>query len=175
MLTVPAFVWRGGFLYRTTIIGGCVGLGLGVLAWIDSGFLPAGVAVLVIVGPCHGIWMARRMARLWPANKELSGADRVSVARAVRRGERLHDERLVDAANGYRAAMHTAAETARRFRWFLMAVLAIAVVTAAWDAKHGTVGNAVVSVIYLALLLIEFFWWPKRQAQLLANVDRACG
>jgi hypothetical protein len=31
----------------------------------------------------------------------------------------------------------------------------------------------VASCIYLALLGIELFWWPKRQEQLLSNADRA--
>jgi hypothetical protein len=38
---------------------------------------------------------------------------------------------------------------------------------------YGSWGNAIASGIYLALLAIEVFWWPKRQAQLLANADRA--
>ncbi len=44
---------------------------------------------------------------------------------------------------------------------------------AVWDAAYGSWGNAIVSVIYLVLLLLEVFWWPKRQRQLLANADRA--
>jgi hypothetical protein len=31
----------------------------------------------------------------------------------------------------------------------------------------------VASGIYLVLLLIELFWWPKRRDRLLANADRA--
>ena len=34
-------------------------------------------------------------------------------------------------------------------------------------------GNAIASAIYLVLLLLELFWWPKWQQQLLANADRA--
>ncbi|MDR3659273.1 MAG: hypothetical protein P4L86_02445, partial [Mycobacterium sp.] len=126
-------------------------------------------------GPFYGIWMARRMARLWPVAKTLTGAERVTVARTARRGERLHEPRLVHAANDYRIAMHTAAESARGFRWFLMVMLVAAVAIAVWDARYGSVGNAVASVIYLVLLVIELFWWPRWQAQLLANVDSACG
>lgn len=39
MVTVPAFVWQGGFIRRALVIGGAVGLFLGALAWLDSGFL----------------------------------------------------------------------------------------------------------------------------------------
>ena len=52
-------------------------------------------------------------------------------------------------------------------------LLVVGVGTAAWDAVFGTWGNAVASGIYLVLLLIELFWWPKRQKLLLANADRA--
>ena len=175
MLTVPAIAWRGGFVYRVLMIGGGLGLALGVLAWIDSGLLLTGVVVLVIVGLTYGIWMARRMARLWPAAAQLSGAERVAVVRAARRGERLPEERLVHAANDYRVAMHTAAATSKELRWLLMVLLVVAAGTAAWDTRYGSFGNAVVSAIYLMLLVAEVLWWPKRQAQLLTNVDRACG
>jgi hypothetical protein len=37
----------------------------------------------------------------------------------------------------------------------------------------GSWGNATASTIYLVLLLLELFWWPKRQQQLLVNADRA--
>lgn len=86
MVTIPAFVWRGGFLSRALIVGATVGAVLGLLAWIDSGFPLAGVCVAVIVGIPYGIWMARRMSRFWPA-AGLDGADRVAVVWAARNGE----------------------------------------------------------------------------------------
>ncbi|MGV0742638.1 hypothetical protein [Mycolicibacterium sp. XJ870] len=157
------------------ITGTSAGLFFGVLAWLDSGFFLAGVVVLVIVGVFYGIWMARRMVRYWPAAKRLGGPDRIAVVRAARQGERLDDPRLAQAVVDYTRGMHAAAETARPLRWVLVIVLGVAVVTAVWDAAFGSIGNAVVSCIYLALLAIELFWWPKKQAQLLANCDRACG
>lgn len=175
MLTVPAFVWRGGFLYRAVIIGGTVGLCLAVLALLDSGFWVAGVAVFAIMGVFFGIWMPRRMARYWPAAKQLGGADRVAVVTAARNGDRIDDPRLMPAAIDYRCGMHAAAEDARPLRWLFPVVLVVAAASAAWDAVFGSWGNAVASVIYLVALLAEMFWWPKRRAQLLANVDRACG
>ncbi|GAB5898713.1 hypothetical protein [Mycolicibacterium sp.] len=175
MVTIPAFVWRGGFFFRALIVGGGVGLCLGALAWLDSGLLVAGIAVLVIVGVCYGIWTARRMSRYWPAATELDGADRVAVARAARAGEHVVDPRLAQAAMGYRDGMHAAADAARPFRWLLPLVLVVAVATAVFDAIFGSWGNAVVSVIYLAALVVEVFWWPRRQAQLLENADRSCG
>lgn len=173
MVTVPAFVWRSGFLGRALTIGGAVGLGLGVLAWIDSGFLLAGVIVLVIIGLFYGIWMTRRMSRYWPGAKQLGGADRVTVVRTARCGERIGDGRLAQPVIDYSAGVYAAAENARPFRWVIPLVLVVAVGTAVWDAVFGSWGNAVASGIYLVLLLIELFWWPRRRRQLLANVDRA--
>ena len=129
--------------------------------------------VLVIIGVFYGIWMARRMARFWPGAKQLSGDERVTVVRAARRGERIDDARLAKAVIDYSNGMHAAAETARPFRWLLIVVLVVAVGTAVWDAVFGSWGNAIASGIYLVLLAIELLWWPKRQAQLLSNADRA--
>jgi hypothetical protein len=143
------------------------------MSWLDSGFLLSGVVVLVVVGAFYGIWMARRMARYWPGAKQLSGDERVTVARAARRGERIGDARLAQAVVDYSSGMHAAAERARPFRWLLPLVLVVSLGTAVWDAVYGSWGNAAASAIYLALLLIELFWWPKRRDELLANGDRA--
>jgi hypothetical protein len=172
VVTVPAFVWRGGFFRRALILGGAVGLSLGALAWLDSGFLLAGILVLVIVGVFYGIWMPRRMARYWPGSKELTGDERVAVVQAARLGERIGDARLAQPVINYSSGLHAAAETAR-WRWLLVFVLVVAALTALWDTVFGSWGNAVASGIYLVALLIELFWWPKRRDQLLSNADRA--
>jgi len=166
-------VWRGGFALRALTAGGAVGLCVGALAWLDSGFLISGVIVLVVVGTCYGVWTARRMARYWPGAKDLSGEQRVAVARSVRRGEPIDDARLAAPAIAYSRGLHAAAETARWLRWALVFVLVVGVGTAAWDAVYGSWGNTVASAIYLAALVVEVFWMPKRQARLLANADRA--
>jgi hypothetical protein len=173
VLTVPAFVWRGGAVRRALTVGPAVGIPLGALAWLDSGFLLSAVIVLVIIGVFFGIWMPRRMARYWPGAKQLTGDERVAVVHATRRGERIGDARLASAVIDYSRGVHAAAEKARPFRWLLIFILVVAVGTAVWDAVYGSWGNAVASGIYLVLLLIELFWWPKRQEQLLANADRA--
>jgi uncharacterized membrane protein len=173
VVTVPAFVWRGGFARRAVTIGAAVGLSLGAMAWLDSGFLPSGVIVLVVMGVFFGISMSRRMNRYWPGAKPLSGDERVSVVRTARRGEPIGDARLAQAVIDYSTGMHTAAEAARSYRWLLAFILVVAVGTAGWDAVYGSWGNAVASVIYLVLLLIDLFWWPKRRQQLLTNTQRA--
>jgi O-antigen/teichoic acid export membrane protein len=173
MVTVPALVWRGGSFRRALTVGGTVGIALGALAWIDSGILLGGLITLVITGVFYGIWMHRRMARYWPGAKHFTGEERVTVARTARRGGRIDDPRLAPAVVDYSSGMRAAAEQARPFRWLVPLVLVVAVGTAVWDAVFGSWGNAVASGIYLVLLLLELFWWPKRRAHLLANVESA--
>jgi len=173
MVTVPAFVWRGGVVLRALIIGGAVGFCVGVLAWLDSGFVLAGVIVLVAVGLFYGVWMSRRMTRYWPGSTALPGDERVSVARAARRGEPVNDARMAQPVIDYRTGLHAAAETGRPWRWVFVFVLVVAVATTVWDAAFGSWGNAVASAIYLTALVVELFWWPRRQRQLLRNADRA--
>jgi hypothetical protein len=173
VVTIPAEVWRGGFALRALTAGAAVGLSVGALAWLDSGFLISGVIVLVVVGTFYGVWMARRMARYWPGAKDLSGEQRVAVARAVRRGEPIDDARLSQPVIDYSRGLHAAAETGRWLRWLLVFVLVVGVGTAAWDAVYGSWGNTVASAIYLAALVVEVFWMPKWQQRLLDNADRA--
>lgn len=173
MVTVPAFVWRGGFFRRALTMGAIAGICLGALAWIDSGMLLGGIITVVITGLVYGILMPRRMARYWPGAKQLSGEDRVTVVRAVRRGERIDDDRLTRAVVEYSQGLRAAAEAGRPFRWLVPLVLVVAVGTAVWDAVYGSWGNVVASFIYFVALLVELFWWPKRRDELLANADRA--
>ncbi|WP_101949860.1 hypothetical protein [Mycobacterium sp. 3519A] len=173
MVTVPAFVWRGGFARRAVILGGGTGIVLAVLAWLDSGMLLSAAIVLVVIGLLYGVWLPRRMARYWPGAQQLSGDDRVRVARTVRSGDQIDDPRLAQPVIDYNAGMHNAAEQLRPFRWVVPFVLVVGVATTAWDAVYGSWGNLIASVIYLVALLFECFWWPKRRDQLLANGDRA--
>ena len=175
MVTVPAFVWRYGPLLRGLILGVGVGGFLGALAWIDSGLLLAGVIAFVVLVVFYGGWMARRMTRHWPSADRLSGPERQQVAGAARRGQRIDDARLVPALTDYRDGLREAAEDARPFRWLLWLVLVVAVVTAVVDGVSGSWGNLIVSAIYLAMLVVEMFWWPKRLRQILVNADRAVG
>ena len=154
-------------------IGVCVGFFFGVLALIDSGMLLAAVVVFVILGTFYGIWMARRMARYWPGANQLNGAERVGVVRAARRGECIGDARLAQAVIDYSEGLRAAAEKARPYRWLVWLVLAIAAAMALRDTVFGSTRDAVASCVYVALLAVELFWWPKRQQELLSNAGRA--
>jgi hypothetical protein len=173
VVTIPAAAWRGEFAVRALTIGPVVGLCLGALAWLDSGFWLSGVVVFVVVGTLYGVLMARRMARYWPGARDLNGEQRVAVARAVRRGEVINDARLSQPVIDYRDGLRAAAETGWWLRWLLIFILVVAVGTAVWDWQYGSWGNAIASAIYLVALLAEVFWMPKYQTRLLANADQA--
>jgi len=173
VVTIPAAVWRGGPVLRALTVGGTAGLSLGGLAWLDSGFFVSGVIVMIVVGTFYGVWMGRRMARYWPSASNLSGAERVTVARAVRRGEPIDNARLNAPLREYGRGLRAAAETEPWLRWMLALALAVSAVAAAWDAFAGSWGNIVASAIYLTALLIEVFWYPGWRAHLLANADIA--
>ncbi|MGB3352439.1 MAG: hypothetical protein WBB00_06665 [Mycobacterium sp.] len=173
MLTVPAFVWRGGCVRRAVAVGGAMGICLGSMAWLDSGVPVVGAIVFVVVGAFSGVWTSRRMVRYWPAAEQLTGDERVQVVRAVRRGEPVGNERLAQPAVAYVRGLHAAAAARRPWRLILGVVLGGASVAAVWDAVFGSWGSAVASVLYLAALALELCWWPKRQAALLTGADRA--
>ncbi len=173
MVTVPAFVWRYGPLLRGVILGVAVGGVLGVLAWIDSGFPFVGLIAFAALFIFYGGFMARRMTRCWPSAASLSGRDRERVADAARRGLCIDDPQLVPALTDYRNGLQVAAENAKPLRWVIGAVLVASVFSAGYDAVYGSRGNLIVSLIYLVMLGFELFWWPNRQARILANADHA--
>ena len=170
---MPAALWRGGAAYRGVIAGACLGLFFGVLAWLDAGMVAAGVAVLVVLGVGCGVWIPLRAARYWPGAQELTGTQRSAVVTAARRGQRIDDVTLAPAVGDYARGVRAAARTRRIARPVVVMLLVVAVAMAFWDAIAGSVGNAVVSLVYLVLLLLELFWWPRRVAELLDKVNRA--
>jgi hypothetical protein len=85
------------------------------------------------------------------------------------------DAGLAPAVIDYSRGLHTAAETGWPFRWLIWLVLIVSIGSALWDAAYGSVGNAIVSFIYLVMFLFEVFWVPKLQDRLLANAERAAG
>lgn len=173
MVTVPAFVWRYEPIPRGLLVGVSVGAFLAALAWLDSGLLIAGLVVFATLSLFYGWWMARRMSRYWPSAAQLVGSDRERVVRAARTGDAVGDPRLGPALTDYRNGLHRAAEDARPLRWLLWFVLVVAIAMSVWDATSGSWGNTIASVLYLAMLVLELFWWPGKQRQLLVNADRA--
>jgi hypothetical protein len=173
MVAIPAWVWRFNLVVRALIAGLALGVVVGLLAWLGSGLAVAALTALVLVALVYGAFMARRMSKYWPGAKALSGRDRVAVVRAARSGCDIGDPRLAPGVIEYSRALRSAAE--RRWWWLILLLGVVALGTAIADTIFGPVREAVVSWLYFAFFPIEAWWWPRRQARLLANADRAAG
>jgi multidrug efflux pump subunit AcrB len=174
MVAVPAWVWRFGSIPRALIVGPVVGIVIGLLAFLGSGSVLAGLVALVIVTPLYGALMARQMTKYWPEANKLAGTDRVAVTRAVRSGREIGDARLAPAVIAYSRALHAASERSRLWWWLIVVLGVVAIGFAIVDTVTAApVGEAVVSWLYFAFFPIEAWWWPRRQARLLANARRA--
>lgn len=154
---------------QTLLIGASAGLFFGALAVLDSGMILAGAIVFVVVGGFLGVSTVRRMDRYWPGARQFDTAERVTVVRAARRGDRVDDPRLARGVVDYAAGLHTAAERLHQYRWVVILLLVVAIATTVLDAVTGSVRETVASCVYLGLLAIELTWWPARRRELLLN------
>ena len=173
MVAIPSWVWRFGLAVRALIVGLAFGIFIGLLALIGSNLVAPALVVCVLVTLIYGFFMARRMSKYWPGAKDLSGTDRVAVARATRSGHDIGDPRLAPGVIEYSRGLHVAAEGFRLWWWLIALLGLVALGTAVADTIFAPVREAVVSWLYFAFFPIEAWWWPRRQANLLANAERA--
>jgi hypothetical protein len=154
-------------------VGLAVGVFFGALGFAESGSVAALVA-LVALGPIvFGIPMARRMARFWPGAKMLSGEDRVAVVRATRRGHDIGEASRAHAVIEYGSGLRDAHDHARRYRWVLPFVAALSLILALTDSFFESIRLALVSWLWVAIIVVELLWWPGKRADLLSNARRA--
>lgn len=157
---VPAWVWRGGPVRRAVSVGLPAGLFFGAFVLAESGsWFGAAVAVLVL-GPFHGIWVARRMARVWPGAAHLDAADRVAVVHASRRGENIGQARLARAVIEYGDGLRQARAHGRLFASMVLLFAGLALALALIDTVTGTMRETAVSWAFVALVLLELTCWP---------------
>lgn len=129
---------------------------------------------LVVLGPLvFGIPITRRMARMWPGARKLDGADRVAVVRATRRGQAINDPHLAHAVIEYGRGLRQAQEQSRRYRWAIPLVAILSLILAITDSFFGSMRMALVSWLWVAIVVAELVWWPRQQIDLLSNVERA--
>lgn len=173
MIALPAWVWRFGLIGRALIVGVAVGVFVALLAWIGSNLVLPALVVLAVVTPLYTAVTARRMSGCWPGAKNLRGADRVAIVRAARSGRDIGDPRLAPAVIEYTRGLHDAAERVRLWWWLIVLLGVVALGTAIADTIFAPIGETVLSWLYFAFFPIEIWWWPRRQAHLLANADCA--
>jgi hypothetical protein len=173
VVVIPAWLWRGGPVFRAVGVGLAVGAFFGALGFAESGSVAALVA-LVALGPfLFGIPMTRRMARFWPGAKMLSGQDRVAVVRATRRGDTIGETSLAHAVIEYGGGLRAAHDHARRYRWVIPFVAALSLTLALIDSFFGSIRLALVSWLWVAIIVVELLWWPRKRADLLSNAGRS--
>jgi hypothetical protein len=154
MFLVPAWAWRGNAAARAVCVGVPVGAFLAALVFAESGLMLGAAVTFVVISIFYGIVMAWRMSQFWPAARDLSGADRVAVALAARRGRAIEDARLAPAAIEYGGGLRAAREQGRRWQWMV------------W------LGAVAVSWLFVVFFAVEIFWWPRAQNRLLVNAER---
>ncbi len=103
----------------------------------------------------------------------LSGPDRVAVARATRGGHTIGETTLAHAVIEYGGGLRDAHDQARPYRWIIPLVAALSVALALTDTFFGSLRLAVVSWLWVAIIVVELLWWPKKRDDLLSNVGRA--
>jgi hypothetical protein len=130
------------------------------------------VVAFVVISAFYGIAMARRMSQFWPAATDLSGGDRVALARAARRGQDVDDARLATAAIEYGGGLRAAREQGCRWQWVVWLGAAAALVLAVFDTISGPSRIAAVSWLFVVFFVVEIFWWPRVQDRLLVNAER---
>jgi hypothetical protein len=113
------------------------------------------------------------MARHWPAAKKLIGPDRAAVVWAARRGRRIDEPHLAHAVIDYASGLRQAHDQARRYRWVIPLVAILSLILAVTDSFLGSVRLALVSWLWVATLVAELLWWPRKQVDLLSNAERA--
>jgi hypothetical protein len=173
MVALPAWAWRFGRIVAALIAGFALGVFVGLLAWIGSDSAVPALAALMVVTVVHAAFMALWMSKYWPGARALSGPERVAVVRAARSGHDIGDASLAPGVIEYSRALHAAARRSRLWRWLIVALGVVALGTAIADTIYSPVREAVLSWLYFAFFPIEAWWWPRRQATLLINADRA--
>ncbi|MCW7940741.1 hypothetical protein AAW14_01565 [Streptomyces hygroscopicus] len=173
MVVVPGWVWRRGPVLRGLSIGLPVGVLFGALVLAESGSGLGAALVVLVLSPFYGIRGARRMSRAWPGAKGLAPADRGAVVRATRCGEDVGEARLASAVLEYGGGLRSASEQGRLFPWVVLLFSVLAVALALSDTFTGSTRQALVSWLVVALFLLELTWWPRKQARVMANAQRA--
>jgi len=173
VVAIPAWVWRGGRVFRAVTVGLSVGVFFGALGWAESGSVAALLAIVVSGPLVFGIPISRRMARFWPGAAKLVGADRATVVRATRRGQEIDEPRLAHAVIEYGSGLRQAQEQGRRYRWVMPLVAILSLVLAVTDSFSGSIRLALVSWLWVAIVVAELVWWPRKQVGLLSNAEWA--
>ncbi|MFF9396164.1 hypothetical protein [Streptomyces griseoluteus] len=173
MVLVPGWVWQGGPVRRALGAGLAAGVFFGLFVLVESGAWAAAVVVLLVLTPLHGVRVAQRMSRVWPAGAYLDPADRAAVVRATRSGGTVPDPRLAPDVLRYAEALRLTAERDRIRQWVMVLVAVVSLALAGYDTTAGTARQALVSWLVVVLVVLDLIWWPRRRDRLMDRVEHA--
>lgn len=153
------------------MIGVPVAVGYALLMWLWATPLGGAIFAGAFGGLFAGLWLARRMWRVWPEAADLDPDDRVAVVRAVRRGSDLGDRRLAGAVVRYAAVVQRELGRERsRQTWVVVALAAVGAV--AWTVV-GPPTLAIAGWLLTGALIVSIVRRPARIRAELANAARA--
>ena len=96
------------------------------------------------------------------------------MARAVYRGEDIHDERLAGAVVEYAGVVRQAQERDARLNWVLVVFAALTAILAISATVGGATREAIGFWLLTAFWVAGLGWiYPRRRARMLANAQRA--
>jgi hypothetical protein len=169
----PVDVWRWGRLRGAGLIAMRAGAVFGLLQLALGTSVGRAVASALLFGIFFGVLMSYSAWRKWPGAADLVSADRVAVARAVRRGEDVDDRRLASAVVEYVGVVRNSCKEDRRYEWFVWLVaastLVIAIVATIDQSTRHAAGWWGLVVVWAVLLALG----PRRRRRSMLNASRA--
>ena len=64
-------------------------------------------------------------------------------------------------------------DSARRYRWVILLVAIVSLILAVTDSFFGSIRLALVSSLWVAIIVAELLWWPGKLGDSLSNAERA--
>lgn len=114
------------------------------------------------------------MRRRWRRSSDPAPDDRVAVAKAVRKGEDIQDERLTGAVIHYAGVVQQAHERDARLNWVLVAAAFMTLIGAIAQTVAGSTREAVLFWLLTAFWAVSLTWViPRQRARAIANAQRA--
>jgi hypothetical protein len=170
---LPESFWRGRRLWSAVRLGVPAGVTYGLLMFATGGRPANAIFSGLIFAALFGTATAITEWRNWPGATSLARGDRVEVARAVRRGERVAEPRLASAVLGYGHAVRKSLKWGERWGWLLWVFAAISLGFAVANTVSGSLRHVVVWWALFVCFVGFMVWLPRKRARVLAQVSRA--
>ncbi len=170
----PERMWAGGPVSAALRIGIPAGFAFGLLQFAINGSVAGAVFGGVFLAVFFGGIMALIVRRQWSGAGRVAPDDRVAVARAVRRGDDVGDDRLAEAVIEYAEMVRKTQERDARHRWVLPLFGILSFVIALTSTVGGSTREAVVFWLLTAFWIVGILWWfPRQRARWTENASRA--